>query len=684
MKISLAKSDDLSTTLKEKTTLIQNSLDKALSEQKTFGNSDDMLEKELKDLKRDYDLLKLENKRLEAESQGLLALKYKISDYEDVLKGKSRDSLCIEAEYKKEIALMRQKLDFAEKNNEELTKKNKEHYNEMKALKSQHYNEIKEITLKYEAVNKSLDIELKQNKDRVHDLQLELEASSVKLYKEKENFNLSENHYKSIIQENNENLRDLRRELQDLSNKDREKSEKLKNLHEKTLEELNESLKNSEEACKIKEKAYKELKITYEKDKAVLGQKIEFLELELKEFKEKKDESTNIQNAFMKALELSDNYSRTSKSDELTDKIKQEIKHLEEENRSLKARNESKDREIEDLRRFKIRDSDEIKKLQNQIMDLRTHNERIRLEASDSQALLTLEIEKLIALKETLEAECNEVREKYSKDQKIWGDKLRLISDELRDSERKFHLALRIKEEERDYMSCERAHNNQNLEISKKKSFLNCQCQENIRKTPMSTLSSLNSLTNILDIPVKKEKNIKVEANNNYDIIDLEKEGLKNRIYELEQALNNSEARREIQKNELKREKLKINPNENRPENKILRKSVNIYNTLQNPLTTPKGIVNHSVSTMRGGRSPYIKENLAVATSMKKFSFHSKKPSFTEKSFLNLNEANNNNNKLTIADLTTNKFSNYAERSFVLNQWNSSSLEEHDIFDKNK
>ena len=155
----------------------------------------------------------------------------------------------------------------------------------------------------------------------------------------------------------------------------------------------------------------------------------------------------------------------------------------------------------------------------------------------------------------------------------------------------------------------------------------------------------------------------------NQDLIDLEKESYKNRIYELEQALNDSEARREIQKNELKREKSKQNltMHENpKQESKVLRRSINIYNTLQNPLTSPKGP--NLMCLSKKGKSPNLKEN--------NMSLHSKKPSFTEKSFLFLN--GNEGNALSLNDLRVNSQKNI-NKSFLLNQ--NSSLEDHDMFE---
>ena len=682
LKISFTKSDEFSTTLKEKT--VQSSLEKVLSDQRSINhNLNEELEKELSILRRDYEFLKLENKRLESENKATFSLKFKMSEFEEDFKAKSRDSMIIESEYRKELALLRQKLEFHERTIDDMTRKTKDHSQEIKTLKTSHYTEIKELTLKYETLNKSLELEIKQMKDKTQELQTELEHSSHKLAKEKENCHLSEAYFKAIIQQDNDNIKELRKELQELKKQDLEKSEKLKSYHEKNFEELNETLKNVEENYRTKEKAYKDLKILYERDKAVLGQKIEFLEMELKEIKEKKTETTSIQDAFFKALELSEDYSKNPKIDENLEKFKAEIKRFDEENRCLKGKVECKDHEIDEIKRFKSKDLEEMRKLQGQILELRSLNERLRLEANDSQTLFTNELEKIITLKNTLETDHNNLKTKYAKEQTLWNEKFQNLSEDLQDADRKLHVALKLRNDDKEMSSknqvnliesMEKKHFQQMNELSgfyenkiedyKKKTILVNSNKINDNKVSCS-LNSLKSLRN-LDRCSSRGKFNEIQ-----DTIDLEKEALKNRIYELEQALTDSEARREIQKNELKREKSKQNLtiHENpKPEIKALRKSVNIYNTLQNPITTPKG--QGFTSVKGGGRSPHMKEN-------NKFSFHSKKPSYTDKSFMflnmnegtgySLNELNNNGNT-----------NNCINKSILLNQRNSS-LEEQDL-----
>ena len=687
LKISFAKSDEFSTTIKEKTHLVQSSIDKTLFEPKSISHTlteelekqkssrvTEELEKELSQLRRDYEVLKMENRRLETETKSSISLKMRMSEFEENMKCRSRDTLVVESEYRKELALCRQKLEFHEKTIEDMSRKAKEHNQEVKGLKCEHYTEIKELTLKYETLNRSLELEAKQMKDKIHELQSELENSQAKLSKEKENSQLAETHFKTIIQDDNQTLKELRRELQELRNRDLEKSEKMKNFHEKSLEEMNETLKTVEETCRMKEKAYKELKLLYERDKAVLGQKLEFLEMELKETKEKKAESSSIQDAFMKALELSEEYAKNPKNDENLERCKQEMKTFEEETKTLKCKIEAKDREIEDLKRVRGRDSEEIRRLQGQIQDLRNLNERLRLEGNDSQSLFTAELEKLISLKETVETQYTDLKSKYLKEQGIWAEKYRLIYEDLEDAERKLQLALRLREEEKEITnrnqvslleSLEKKHCVQMNELS---GFYEHKIKDYRRKPSfiekgsekLSTLSSLTSLTSILETSKNKNSNPILHQ----ETIDLEKEGLKNKIYELEQQLNDSEARREIQKSELKRERSRQNLtiHENpRADSKVLKKSINIYNTLQAPITTPKGQMGPISS-----KSPVMKEN-------SKMSLHSKKPSFNEKTLMGFGEALNNIDIGMISGKNNNK-------SFLLGNRNSS-LEEQDIFD---
>lgn len=647
-------------------------MEKVLSDHKSINNNEE-LEKELNQIKRDYELLKFENKRLESENRASFSLKYKMTEFEENLKAKSRDSLVIESEYRKEFALLRQKLEFHEKTIEEMSKKANNHQQELKNIKSAHYTEIKELTLKYETLNKSLEMEVKHMRDRTQDLQSELDASAMKLIKEHDNSQLAEAHFKKIIQEGNENMKELRNEVQQLRNKDLEKSEKMKDFHERNLEDLNETLKTVEENYRVKEKAYKELKLAYEKDKAVLSQKIEFLEMELKEIKDKKIETSSIQDVFLKALELSQDYTKNPKSEEIHERMKQEIKRLEEDIKNLKVMNNLKEKEIEELRRFSTKDHEETKKMQNQITELRVNNERFRLESKDSQVLYTSELEKILILKDAIESNYTDLKTKYTKEQAIWAEQIHNLTDELQDSERKFHLALKHKDdsflesiEHKQFNDISTFYETKTMTENKRKSsFLeNCNKESKKRTQCISTLTSLNSL-NLTEIRPKTNNNQIF----NQELIDLEKESYKNRIYELEQALNDSEARREIQRNELKREKSKQNLtiHENpKQETKTLRRSINIYNTLQNPLTTPKGP--NFVCLSKNSNSPNLKG--------KKAGLHSKNPSYSENTFLFNNR--NEGNAQSLNDLRINSQKN-VNKSFLLNQ--NSSLEDHSLFE---
>lgn len=99
------------------------------------------------------------------------------------------------------------------------------------------------------------------------------------------------------------------------------------------------------------------MKLNFEKDKAILEQKIEFLELELMETKLKIGETNCVQEAFLKAIELNNDLSKAKIPEE---KIKNDIieesksnnKRLLSENDLLKRKIQQYTVEIQELNGF--------------------------------------------------------------------------------------------------------------------------------------------------------------------------------------------------------------------------------------------------------------------------------------------------------------------------------------------
>lgn len=93
---------------------------------------------------------------------------------EENLKLKERENTFLNSELKKEIALITQKNEMLEKKIDELTKKEKNFVNDMKNLKKEHYAEIKELTLKYEQINTTQEITIKELNDKISDYEVNI------------------------------------------------------------------------------------------------------------------------------------------------------------------------------------------------------------------------------------------------------------------------------------------------------------------------------------------------------------------------------------------------------------------------------------------------------------------------------------------------------------------------------
>ena len=91
---------------------------------------------------------------------------------EENLKLKERENTFLNSELKKEIALMGQKNEMLEKKIDEFTKKEKSLVNDMKTLKKEHYAEVKELTLKYEEINTTQEITIKELNNKIGDYEV--------------------------------------------------------------------------------------------------------------------------------------------------------------------------------------------------------------------------------------------------------------------------------------------------------------------------------------------------------------------------------------------------------------------------------------------------------------------------------------------------------------------------------
>eukprot|EP01017_Pseudomicrothorax_dubius_P004498 TRINITY_DN1091_c0_g1_i1.p1 TRINITY_DN1091_c0_g1~~TRINITY_DN1091_c0_g1_i1.p1 ORF type:complete len:1158 (-),score=548.27 TRINITY_DN1091_c0_g1_i1:121-3594(-) len=343
-------------------------------------------------LKENFNEVLSERTRLEKEMKEQMTSERKelqslVEDYkskllvaEESVKEAERRSLINASEFEKEKALLSQKISFYEKSLEDLSLREKEHSADLKTVKKDHVNQLKEVSSKYEANSKSLQIKLSECQDRLAELENELVLKDQRYECDRKRWEASEANLTSLMEEANQTITNLQNELRDSYSRTERGWDSAKSEYEKLLDELNEKTASLETSNKAKDEALKAARGAADREKAILGQKIEFLELQLNETRTQLSETKKAHESIFKAFENTSAENQASKNDmrqiqEIKETHRREIKALEAEFDSVRKRLTvqietltEKNNELELKAKFDITDySKELQSLKEQL-----------------------------------------------------------------------------------------------------------------------------------------------------------------------------------------------------------------------------------------------------------------------------------------------------------------------------
>lgn len=210
-------------------------------------------------------------------------------------------------------------------------------------------------------------------------------------------------------------IKNLQKEIAEARENNQNKYTTIKEENDKIIEELREKLTISEKSSKQKEEMFKNAKHTLEKEKAILNQKIEFLEVQLTEAKNQHTEIKKAYDATLKCFEgsnSSDNQADAKQIQELKEIHITEIKNLEGEFENIRKRLQGqvetlteKNNELE--LKAKCESSDLEKEISNLKEEL-TSSEELRSQMADQNKFLEQQKAKL--LKDTEERFANRIK----------------------------------------------------------------------------------------------------------------------------------------------------------------------------------------------------------------------------------------------------------------------------------
>ena len=261
--------------------------------------------------------------------------------FDEMLRNVERENLLKMGEFEKEKALLMQRVQFLEKSNEELLKKDKDQANELRNVRKEMSSQIKELTNKYEQNIKLNTNKINELQEKVIELEADLhEAQNNSETEQKKRF-LIENNMIQITEEFKEKLWNSQNEINKLNEAKELGLENTKAENEKTIQNLNEKINDFQRIIAQKDEKTKAIKSENDKEKAILLQKLEFLSLQFKETEQQLNENKKAHEAILRALEFNnpDETKVDSKQMEhMKEAHKREIKSLETEFDNQKKR----------------------------------------------------------------------------------------------------------------------------------------------------------------------------------------------------------------------------------------------------------------------------------------------------------------------------------------------------------
>lgn len=437
-------------------------------EKKEMEEKDEEIKKVIEELKEEKNDIEAElreaMRKLEEELVGeIKKAKAQAGEFEKLYKKTDTALNQKMSEFAETSALFDQKIAYLEKTIADLKKHEKDLETENKALSKTHSEAIKDLQNRSDSQIKTLENKLSQEQDIKFNLEKELDEVTQHFSQEKTEFIESQQKMQLKIDDLSQQLKTL------TQNSDKKEKDLLSKIREndKTAEDNISKLKKKTEEAEKKAKKYEDTLKTemnkMEKDNAVLMQKTEFLETQLKECKEQLDEERKQHSVMMIHLSSMTDSSKNLELEleQLKEKHANEVKYIESQNDANKKELLS---EIEKLTqaktdielRFKLDSSEwhskqetiteelnslsqERDRLRDQIQDLKRRLETVTTDLETKLRAKTIEHDKMV----------DGLTERFSKELELTKKTAETIQDQLKGlyEEEKKRFELRLQEE---------------------------------------------------------------------------------------------------------------------------------------------------------------------------------------------------------------------------------------------
>ena len=305
----------------------------------------DQLKNAQEDTRRAEEDWKERLQTLKTESQrNVDEYKLKAATAEDQAKDMQRQVLQSESEFDKEKALLVQKIEHLESSLEAARKRETEQNDEIKSQKRELMNSIKDCSSKFESQIKELKDQVDQANEQLMEKDLSLTEALQKYEFEKKQWTDLEaklrSDFTSADRERDELARrndSMKLELEELGTQKTQELEEQNDELRLQIDELKSSLMN-------KEHSLESVKSQFEKKQAIIDQRNDFLQMQLNESNNQRDEDKKTYQQMIKALESKEKEHDSAKTEadkrigEIQQTHKAELRELQKEFDAVRQR----------------------------------------------------------------------------------------------------------------------------------------------------------------------------------------------------------------------------------------------------------------------------------------------------------------------------------------------------------
>lgn len=232
-----------------------NSLEKLKTEAELREEDLKKILKELRENKEKYelDMKQKFNDEQRKFQQQFNELKTKFLNVEEELTNTKKSSVMRDSGLEKTNALLSQKITNIERSLTEANSREKDWESKYLVLKEESSYQIKEITGKFEGKNKNLTFTINELSEKLMDYETRTSSESQNWVKEKQNYTIKEENFKKSIQEANQTIDTLMKQINEFNTTEREKQLRMRKDYEEQIENLTRKLDGFESNLKEKD-----------------------------------------------------------------------------------------------------------------------------------------------------------------------------------------------------------------------------------------------------------------------------------------------------------------------------------------------------------------------------------------------------------------------------------------------